>query len=60
MGSGCGSHRRRLGRSIDLDPVELESLTWQSHDLFSEFLATPFGPEDDPDDGLVDDGHDDR
>ena len=37
----------RLGRSIDLDPIELESLTWQSHDLFSGFLATPFGPEDD-------------
>ena len=37
----------RLGRSIDLDPVELETLTWQSHALFSGFLATPFGPEDD-------------
>jgi len=37
----------RLGRSIDLDPVELETLTWQSHDLFSGFLATPFGPEGD-------------
>ena len=37
----------RLGRSIDLDPVELETLTWQSHDLFSGFLATPFGHEDD-------------
>ena len=37
----------RLGRSIDLDPLELESLTWQSHDLFTTFLAEPFGPEDD-------------
>ena len=36
----------RLGRSIDLDPLELESLTWQSHDLFSGFLAEPFGPEE--------------
>jgi hypothetical protein len=36
----------RLGRSIDLDPLELESLTWQSHDVFSTFLAEPFGPED--------------
>ena len=37
----------RLQRSIDLDPLELESLTWQSHDVFSAFLATPFGPDDD-------------
>ena len=36
----------RLGRSIDLDPLELETLTWQSHDLFTGFLADPFGPED--------------
>jgi hypothetical protein len=35
----------RLGRSIRLDPVELETLTWQSHDLFSKLLRTPFGPE---------------
>jgi hypothetical protein len=37
----------RLQRSIDLDPLELESLTWQSHELFSGLLAHPFGPEDD-------------
>ena len=36
----------RLQRAIDLDPLELESLTWQSHDVFSGFLAHPFGPED--------------
>jgi hypothetical protein len=36
----------RLQRSIDLDPLELETLTWQSHDLFSGLLAHPFGPED--------------
>ena len=36
----------RSGRSIDLDPLELESLTWQSHDVFTGFLAEPFGPED--------------
>jgi hypothetical protein len=35
----------KLGRGIRLDPVELETLTWQSHELFSEFLRTPFGPE---------------
>ena len=38
----------RLQRSIDLDPLELESLTWQSHELFSGLLAQPFGPEDEP------------
>jgi hypothetical protein len=36
----------RLGRSIDLDPLELETLTWQSHELFSRLLAEPFGPEE--------------
>jgi hypothetical protein len=35
----------RLGRGIRLDPVELETLTWQSHETFSGFLRTPFGPE---------------
>lgn len=34
-----------LGRGIRLCPLELETLTWQSHDTFSDFLATPFGPE---------------
>jgi hypothetical protein len=38
----------RLQRSIDLDPLELETLTWQSHELFSRLLADPFGPEDEP------------
>lgn len=33
----------KLGSSILLDPLELESLTWQSHDTFSAFLETPFG-----------------
>lgn len=35
----------KLGRAIRLDPVELETLTWQTHQTFSEFLRTPFGPE---------------
>lgn len=35
----------RLGRVIHLCPVELESLTWQTHETFSGFLKTPFGPE---------------
>ena len=37
----------RAGRSIDLDPLELETLTWQSHDLFTGLLAEPFGREED-------------
>lgn len=36
---------RRLGRAIRLDPVELETLTWQTHETFTGFLETPFGPE---------------
>jgi hypothetical protein len=36
----------RLGRAIDLDPLELELLTWQSHDFFSALLAEPYGPEE--------------
>jgi hypothetical protein len=35
----------KLGRGIRLDPLELESLTWQTHETFSGFLTTPFGPE---------------
>jgi hypothetical protein len=38
----------KLGRGIRLDPVELETLTWQTHQTFSEFLRTPFGPEAEP------------
>ncbi len=37
----------RLGRRIALCPLELESLTWQTPETFSRFLATPFGPEED-------------
>lgn len=35
----------KLGRRIRLCPVELETLTWQTSETFSQFLATPFGPE---------------
>jgi hypothetical protein len=35
----------KLGYGIRLDPLELESLTWQHPDLFSELLRTPTGPE---------------
>ena len=34
----------KLGYRILLDPLELESLTWQSSETFSKFLETPFGP----------------
>lgn len=33
----------RLSKSIRLDPLALESLTWQSTEVFSEFLRHPFG-----------------
>jgi hypothetical protein len=35
----------KLGRGIRLDPLELESLTWQTTETFSGFLQSPFGPE---------------
>ncbi len=35
----------RLDRVIRLCPLELESLTWQTPETFSEFLRTPLGPE---------------
>jgi len=38
------------GRQIMLCPLELEALTWQGHDLFTALLATPHGPEDEPED----------
>jgi len=36
----------RLDRAIDIDALALESLTWQTMDTFSRFLATPFGPSE--------------
>ena len=35
----------RLGRSIRLDALALESLTWQTPETFSRFLETPFGED---------------
>jgi hypothetical protein len=35
----------KLGRRIRLCPLELEALTWQTSETFSQFLSTPFGPE---------------
>lgn len=34
----------RLGYRIHLDPLELESLTWQPTETFSRLLEQPFGP----------------
>jgi hypothetical protein len=36
----------RLGYSIDLDPLELEALTWQTVETFY-VLRTPYGPDED-------------
>jgi hypothetical protein len=38
----------KMGSRILLCPLELETLTWQSHEAFSKALATPFGPEPEP------------
>jgi hypothetical protein len=35
----------RLGRSIRLDALALESLTWQPAETFSHFLEQPFGSD---------------
>lgn len=37
---------RKLGTAILLDPLELESLTWQEPETFSRLLEDPYGPED--------------
>lgn len=34
----------RLGSSVELDAIELESLSWQTHEFFSRLLAEPYGP----------------
>jgi hypothetical protein len=34
----------RRGLLIELDPVELESITWQTTDTFSRFLESSLGP----------------
>lgn len=35
----------RVERRIRLDPLALESLTWQTAETFSRFLETPLGPD---------------
>ncbi len=34
----------RLGFRIQLDPLELESLSWQTKESLSGFLEDPYGP----------------
>jgi hypothetical protein len=34
----------KLGYHVYLDPLQLESLTWISKEVYDEFLKTPFGP----------------
>ena len=36
----------RMGYAIRLDPLELESLTWQDARTFSCLLESPYGPAD--------------
>jgi hypothetical protein len=36
----------KSGWQILLCPLELESLTWQNSELFTNLLATPYGPEE--------------
>ena len=36
----------KMGTRILLDPLELESLTWQDPETFSSLLKDPYGPED--------------
>ena len=36
----------RMGYAIRLDPLELESLTWQDARTFSRLLESPYGPEE--------------
>jgi hypothetical protein len=38
---------QRLGYTIQLDAMALESLTWQPMETFSRFLETPLGPPGD-------------
>jgi hypothetical protein len=45
----------RLGHTIRLDALALESLTWQTMETFTRFLETPFGPpEHERPPGIVD------
>lgn len=37
----------KLGHAVELDALELESLSWQTAETFSRLLETPYGPEDD-------------
>lgn len=34
----------KLGTFIHLDPLALESLTWQTHETFAKLLSNPYEP----------------
>jgi hypothetical protein len=34
----------RMGFQTMLDPLQLESLTWQTPEMYSKLLDTPYGP----------------
>lgn len=38
-----------LGFAVRLDALELESLTWQRPERFSQLLESPYGPEPETD-----------
>ena len=47
-GSRLEIRSTKLGLSVRLGPLELESLTWQDAPrFFSNLLRTPYGPEED-------------
>jgi hypothetical protein len=35
----------RFGHALRLDALELEGLSWQSHETISQYLINPIGPE---------------
>ena len=50
----------KLGYSIQLDALELESLSWQEPATFSRLLETPYGPEEDTRGRALSDALDER
>lgn len=44
-GSRLLIHNMKSGAEISICPLALESLTWQTSELFTALLSTPYGPE---------------
>lgn len=38
-------HSVLLNRTVYLDPLELELLTWQNREMMLALISTPWGPE---------------